>query len=359
MVREVRLLDGMLVVEFSEPLEIVSTIPPGHVVSSKVVFRTVDEDFDHGLYGGVVAETRRLVGDESALVFLTAVDVNGYVHEFIDDPETHIFATMGFYPPICVGLENVDMRPSTINILVVTRAELSFSGLVDLLKTVVEAKTGAVADALLWCESRSLGTVTDAVAVGRPVRLRGGVDFAGMGTRFGRRVAERVYRVVVERVVGRGRDERLRDILGVDREWIVERTLRVYGRAMVPGVRVEDVEVLIRRELDRVLDDPNVWAFLVAARELDLHGYSGTIPGVSGEEFRRDPHWLIADDTLGLALALYLAGVKGLFAMYWVERLKKEEKVFEEMGVFVDDIVSAIIASVLSRVYDELVRRNA
>jgi len=71
---------------------------------------------------------------------------------------------------------------------------LSKWGMVDLLRTVVEAKCLAAVDRLVRCNgARSPGTVTDAVLVAVPVRQGELLHHAGPATELGQRAALLVY----------------------------------------------------------------------------------------------------------------------------------------------------------------------
>jgi alpha-ribazole phosphatase CobZ len=356
---KINIINNTLIIKLAKPVEIISSIPPGHTITKTIIFKTVPLDFDHSDYFKVIKDTRKAYGEENSPVFLTYVDIHTYIHENIEEPETHIFMTIGLNPPVCIygegyRNEHKDVM-GTINILVITETPLSLNGLLDLFKTVTEAKTGACADLLLPCTSRSLGTVSDAIAVGRPVNTEYKEHFIGLATNLGNKIANIIYTHILEKGLKREDNELLKSFLGIDKEWIISTIIKVYEKAPIPQISIEYIRNMAEKELNIILQDPNIWSFIVAARELDLHGCSGTLPKINREEFMSDPHRIIADDMIGATLALYIAGFKGLFSMYWVERLKKEEKIFEEKGVFIDDIVSAIVSSILTRIYDKVI----
>jgi len=108
-----------------------------------------------------------------------------------------------------------------------------------------------------------------------------------MATRLGNRAARLVYEAVLSRD-RRSPGERLRDVLGLDAGELLSDMVRMYSLAPVPGVEPGEAGRMLEEMLDQVLRDPNVWAFLVAARELDIHGTAGTLPGISREEFLGD-----------------------------------------------------------------------
>jgi alpha-ribazole phosphatase CobZ len=163
-----------------------------------------------------------------------------------------------------------------------------------------------------------------------------------------------VYKAVISKAVGGDRGKLLKRVTGLGVEDVLEIFSQVYSRASIPGLSTGEAKEIARKHLGRALEDPNVWSFLIAARELDLHGLSGTIPGIGAEEFRRDPVRLVADEVLGLALSLYLAGLKGLFSMYWIERLKERGDLSHgSLHSFEDDVVSALVGSLLTKLLEE------
>jgi alpha-ribazole phosphatase CobZ len=351
--------EDIAVVRLSRAAQVVSTVPPvlnpeGLVES--IVFARVPEDFNPKnvleYYRGVLGST----GIDSGVVLLSAVPPRELIEVELPGVGAEVFLTVSAEPPTCLGSPHVyePMRAGTVNIAVVVEEPLARSAMVDLLRTVAEAKVAAFSDSLIRCESRALGTVSDAIAVVKPADLPEEILFSGPATRLGRAVAEAVYRVVVSKAFSVDRGELLRRVTGLGAGDVLEIFSQVYSRASIPGLGVEEAREVARRYLDRILEDPNVWSFLIAARELDLHGLSGTIPGIGAGEFRGDPVRLVADEVLGMALSLYLAGLKGLFSMYWVERLKERGDLGHgSLHPFEDDVVSALVGSLLTKLLEE------
>ncbi|MCX8165840.1 MAG: bifunctional adenosylcobinamide hydrolase/alpha-ribazole phosphatase CbiS [Acidilobaceae archaeon] len=339
--------EDLVVAELEEEFLFLTTIPFQPKVARSLVFKRVSYDFNCPDLSAYYAKVREEVG-RNALVFLTAADVRRYLH--LSGEGFEILATIGLSPPACPGYVGRGM--GTINLAVLARAPLSESGLADLLRTAAEAKSMAVAELLLRCNSRSPGTVSDAIAVGRPLSLGGEAHFAGMGTRLGSAVSRAIYEGLVREGMRRlGAEGMAANALGLGLEEMVEIAMNLYSLAPVPGLSSERVRGELRETILRYLADPNVMAFLIAARELDLHALAGSLPGLSREEAEADSMKVVADELLAFALSLYLAGFKGLLATYWVERVKKEGKV-KELPLFEDDVLSALLASGLSQLYE-------
>ncbi|MEN2999498.1 MAG: bifunctional adenosylcobinamide hydrolase/alpha-ribazole phosphatase CbiS [Acidilobaceae archaeon] len=339
--------EDLLVADLEEDYLFLTTLPFQPRRARTLVFKRVGKDFDCPELPSFYERAREEAGRRGALVFLTAADVRSYLRLSAKDFE--VLATIGLSPPVCPGYRGRGV--GTVNLAVLTRAPLSESGLVDLLRTVAEAKSMAMAELLLRCPSRSPGTVSDAIAVGRPASLEGEEHFAGMGTPLGSAVSEAIYMGLVREGMRRlGAEGVVANALGLRLEEMVDEAFKLYSLAPIPGAREEEVRRELRETLRKHLSDPNVAALLVAARELDLHALAGSLPGLSREEAEGDSVKVVADELLAFALSLYLAGFKGLLATYWVERLKKEK--MKELPLFEDDVLSALLASALSQLYE-------
>ncbi|WP_148679121.1 alpha-ribazole phosphatase CobZ [Aeropyrum pernix] len=341
-----------LVVKLSTPLRVVTTLPHQPGRTGYIVFKKVPESFRCDSIASFYRRVRRSMGLREAVVFLTAAEVDRPLHEVIDEPETHIIATVGLKPPACPGGTAGAPRPGTINIAVATSAGLSRAGAIDLLRVVAEAKAAAAAEALLPCLHRATGTATDAIAV---LHTPGATDFSGFYTRLGGLVGRSLYFALVDAAVARrGPDSLLRALTGMSMEGLLELFRRVYMQSPIPGVPVEEALGRAGRMLERMMRDPNVAALLIAARELDLHGSAGAIPGLSRSGYKGDSKAIVADELLAAALAEYLAGFKGLLATIWVEKLKSMGLADAGLPMFMDDMVSAVVGSLVSRLHDEV-----
>ncbi len=341
-----------LIVELGGVYTVASTVS-GVTRSEFIVFRRVPRDFDSRDVEGY----RRRVLSELGLpggtpVFLTAVDPSTRVH--LAEDGVHVVATVGLEHVVCVEEAGSWEPPiaSTINVLVVVEEpRLSMPALLELLAVAASARSIAVSLSLAWCKGRPLGTVTDAFAVAGRVG-EGGVAWAGPATRLGWRVA-RLVRDAVLAGDSRGPGERLRGVIGLGLDELVEEALRLYAEAPIPGLDERRVADELRGILGWLLRDPNVWAVLVAMRAADEHGVAGAIPGLGRGEYEADTPRIVADELLAAALALYAAGFRGLLATYWVDRVKRRRAPrIASLPVFADDAASALIGSALTILYD-------
>jgi len=120
-------------------------------------------------------------------------DAYEYCSKFIDCKNTVIFMTAAKnyifkrtdYGKIILSAgigESAENAGKTINIGVFLDEGVNINGLIDLIRTVTEAKSGALMDLSM----KITGTVSDAVAVGAKV---GNISFLGPGTPLGKRIA--------------------------------------------------------------------------------------------------------------------------------------------------------------------------
>jgi len=119
-----------------------------------------------------------------------------------------------------------------------------------------------------------------------------------------------------------------------------------------PNWNLEKAKELFMKFLDSLRNDVNINSLVLAASKLEEAGYKGLIPKLSIEEFKSDPVHLLADEIIGLAIANYISGTKGVFEYIRYDRIKPG--VIKKLGPFMDDVVASIVGGVMSRVYSEL-----
>jgi alpha-ribazole phosphatase CobZ len=363
MLREVKRVDGnTVVIRFAESMKIVSTVPALSIdgtftdIVDGVVFHTVPKSFDHCTnLVRYYTEILKHANIERGVIFLTAVNIDKMKHVSLEG-NTHVFATIGLEPPACIEMRDISeqcLRVSTINIVVVVNQPLTVNAMTDLLRVVAEVKAIAVADAMLRCESRACGTVTDAIAILKPMSMRDEILFAGMATEIGNRIAKAVHSIIIAEAMSGDLDTLLKRVLGYSTDELLEIFKNALNNLELPNLPKDAVVSEAKILLTKFLRDPNVWSFIIASRELDLHGIAGTIPGLSRNEFLLDSKKILADELMGMALATYLASSKVLFSMYWIEKLKENKALmFWKEPMFGDDIVSALLAALLTLILD-------
>ncbi len=330
---------------------VASTAPFQPREAEAIVFARVGDE-DLGDLEGLYARVRREAGYRDSVVLLTSVDLRERIAvEVIDGLDALAAVSVGLEPPTCPGdARHEPLAASTINVAVAAAEPLSLSAALDLLRVAAEAKCLASVELLLRCNERSPGTVSDAIAVVAP--RGGGALVSGMATRLGGLVSQAVYRLVVSvGLKSLGVEGLLRNALGIGYQELAELVAEAYSKAPLPWLSREEVKERALEKAKRLLSDPNMAALLAAARDLDLRGYAGALPGLHG--FKGDPKGLVADELLGAAIAIYASGFKGLLAAVWVEKLKEAGVIRLEAGPFEDDAVSALVGSILSLILDE------
>lgn len=355
--------DNTFIIGFHNPLRAVSSTVIGNGVRelTHVVFSRVGKEFNEeypGQYAGHLLARLGLPRNTTA-VFLTAADLSENVVELsVKEPVgIELVASIGLAPLSCMGNMHEDARNATINILLVVDEALTDNALLDLAMVAASSKTLALVDLGASCGygGRAFSTVTDALIVASNPDSSKSESYGGPSTKAGSIASSLVYKAIVSHALERrGMDERFRDIFGVDLEWVIRVALKIYEEAPVPGVKLNDVEGEVRRTLYELLRDPNTWALGLAARSLDYHGLAGTIPGLRRDEYLADSKKVLADELLGISLALYINGWKAMFSYYWIDRMKNTLPEFKDKPMFIDDILASLIGSILSKIYDKL-----
>ncbi len=123
-----------------------------------------------------------------------------------------------------------------------------------------------------------------------------------------------------------------------------------------PGVEtVEKATAVLREGFQEVLEDVNVSTLLVMAFRAQEDAEKGLIPGLSQERFLGRPG-LVADEVLGLAIAGYIAGTRGLFEYTRFDQAKPG--ILSKLGPITNDAVGALVASVSSNMYSKTFREQ-
>jgi alpha-ribazole phosphatase CobZ len=123
-----------------------------------------------------------------------------------------------------------------------------------------------------------------------------------------------------------------------------------------PGVEtVEKASAILREELLDALDDVNVATLLVMAFRAEDDARNGLIPGLTQERFLGRPG-VIADEVLGIAIASYIAGTRGVFEYTRFDQAKPG--ILKKLGPIVNDAIGALVASASSNMYTKALRKQ-
>jgi alpha-ribazole phosphatase CobZ len=123
-----------------------------------------------------------------------------------------------------------------------------------------------------------------------------------------------------------------------------------------PGLETEQAAAkMLQEEFLDALSDVNVSCLEVACFRAQEDAENGLIPGLSKERFMGRPG-LIADELLGLAIANYLAGVRGVFEFTRFDQAKPG--ILKKLGPITNDAIGGLVAGVSSNVYTQAFRKQ-
>lgn len=103
----------------------------------------------------------------------------------------------------------------------------------------------------------------------------------------------------------------------------------------------------LRDQLVTNVSDPNVWLMLAAASQLD-----DMIASSESDEhgLKDDPAHLVADELIGMCIAEYIAGKRGLFNYIRYDREKPG--VIGDLPPFMDDAIGALVAASMTKAFE-------
>jgi len=126
----------------------------------------------------------------------------------------------------------------------------------------------------------------------------------------------------------------------------------------VPHPGVEDKEKateIITEQFNEALSDVNVSCMVVACYRAEEDAKAGLVPGLTRERFLGRPG-LVADELLGMTIANYIAGAKGIFEFIRFDQSKPG--ILSKLGPLTNDAIGGLIAGCSSNMYSEGLRRN-
>jgi alpha-ribazole phosphatase CobZ len=141
---------------------------------------------------------------------------------------------------------------------------------------------------------------------------------------------------------------------GVTLDEMVETALELF----VPHPGVEDREKaakIIIEEFTEALSDVNVSTLVVACYRAEEDAKAGLIPGLKRERFMGRPG-LVADELLGMTIANYIAGAKGIFEFIRFDQNKPG--ILSKLGPITNDAIGGLIAGCSSNMYSQAVRKS-
>jgi alpha-ribazole phosphatase CobZ len=138
---------------------------------------------------------------------------------------------------------------------------------------------------------------------------------------------------------------------GISLENLIETALELF--VPHPGVETkEEATKILREEFRDALSDVNVSCLVVASFRAEEDAKAGLIPGLT-EERLMGPG-LVADELLGIAIACYIAGAKGIFEFVRFDQAKPG--ILKKLGPISNDAIGGLIAGVSSNMYTRALR---
>jgi alpha-ribazole phosphatase CobZ len=121
-----------------------------------------------------------------------------------------------------------------------------------------------------------------------------------------------------------------------------------------PGVETkEKATQMLTEEFVDALTDPNIATLITAAYLAQEAAEAGKIPGLTQEVFLGRPG-LVADELIGMSIAGYIAGARGLFEFTRFDQAKPG--ILKKLGAISNDAIGGLIAGVSSNMYTRAVR---
>ena len=141
---------------------------------------------------------------------------------------------------------------------------------------------------------------------------------------------------------------------GVTLKDMVEAALDMF----VPHPGVEDREKAIGILVDEFTDalsDVNVSTLVVACYRAEEDAKAGLIPGLTQERFMGRPG-LVTDELLGMTIANYIAGAKGIFEFVRFDQNKPG--ILSRLGPITNDAIGGLVAGCSSNMYSQAFRKS-
>jgi alpha-ribazole phosphatase CobZ len=135
---------------------------------------------------------------------------------------------------------------------------------------------------------------------------------------------------------------------GITVEMLVDTALALY--APHPGIETRELaEERFLEELHIALSDPNLCMLVYAGVLLEKEGVAGTLPNISKSSYEKDLTFLIVDEVIGMSIAKYISGDKGIFE--FVRFDKQKPGILADLGPFMDDVIGGLIGGVSASMY--------
>ncbi|MCW4010246.1 MAG: alpha-ribazole phosphatase CobZ [Candidatus Bathyarchaeota archaeon] len=140
---------------------------------------------------------------------------------------------------------------------------------------------------------------------------------------------------------------------GVTLNDLIDATLEFY--VPHPGVETKEkaIQILTEEFLD-VLWDVNISTLVAGAFLMQKEAEAERIPGLSKKRFEGRPG-LVADELIGMAIASYIAGSRGVFEFTRFDQAKPG--ILKRLGAITNDAIGGLVAGVSSNMYTKATKK--
>ncbi len=141
---------------------------------------------------------------------------------------------------------------------------------------------------------------------------------------------------------------------GITLDSLIDTALELF----VPHPGVDDKEKaikILKEEFQDALTDVNVSCLVVACYRAEEEAQTGRIPNLSVERFMGRPG-LVADELLGMTIASYIAGARGVFEFIRFDQ--KKPGILAKLGPITNDAIGGLIAGCSSNMYSVATRQS-
>jgi len=363
------------VIKLKEKMEIFTSpgvLNLGSTISDTLMIMEVPKMYDRRDPLNHIEEIRKeLKLPDHTVGFMTAAELE-YVTSFketeFEGMHTFAVATAGLGNQTVAGdvIEDMDARlvrslekekrirarrPGTINVIGISPVPLTDAAKANAFIVMTEAKVAA----LRSLGHDATGTTSDAIAVVSPIKGKR-EEYCGTGTSLGISLARSVRDAVRDSLVKREDFPETGTFLdklakmGITEEKMWEASMEIYYPN--PNWSIGMLKDLFHSLLRTYSKDINVSSLIQAAIELERLGSKDMICSMPRGMYSEDPIHLIADEILGMQLAQYISGTRGIFEFHRFDRHKPG--IIKELGPFMDDIICGLAGGIMSSIYTKL-----
>jgi len=123
-----------------------------------------------------------------------------------------------------------------------------------------------------------------------------------------------------------------------------------------PGVETKEKAInYLVEEFNDALSDVNVSCMVVACYRVEEDAKAGLVPGLTKDRFAGRPG-LVADELLGICIANYIAGARGIFEFIRFDQTKPG--ILKKLGPIMNDAIGGLIAGCSSKMYTQATRQS-